>query len=201
MKRKASPPQRTDPAAADRRPPAASGEDRQRSASVGFLLSQVGAHAAACFAERLAPLDLTPAHAGILRLISREPDLNQRALARRLQALPSRVVAFIDELEDRGLVARQRREDDRRSHVLRLTALGHEALAALREVAEAHDADIARGLSAEERRVLTALLLRIIETQDLSHGVHPGYRAPPRGARDDEPDLPAGSSATASATD
>src|SRR5262249_31405041 len=35
--------------------------------STAFLLAQVGAHAAAQFAERLAPMGLAPAHAGILR--------------------------------------------------------------------------------------------------------------------------------------
>ena len=39
------------------------------SAEPAFLLSQVGAHASAKFAERLEQLGLKPPHAGILRVV------------------------------------------------------------------------------------------------------------------------------------
>lgn len=158
-------------------------DGRLRGASVAFLLSQLGAYGAARFAERLGPLDLTPAQAGILRLLTREPDLNQRRLASRLQAMPSRVVALVDEMEDRGLLVRHRRPDDRRSHALRLTDAGRDMLASLRKVATAHDADMTQPLTAEERRVLGELLLRLAESHNLAEGIHPGYRpvGPPSG--------------------
>src|SRR5699024_1520625 len=44
-------------------PPVADGQP-------AFLLSQVGAHAAARFAERLEPLGLKPAHSGVLRVVA-----------------------------------------------------------------------------------------------------------------------------------
>lgn len=155
--------------------PAASAR-RPASPGVGFLLSQVGGRAAGLFAELLAPLDLTPAHAGVLRLLSHEPELNQRQLADRLQAVPSRVVALVDDLEQRGLVARERRADDRRSHVLLLTTRGRDILAELRAVATAHEAQLTRGLTAQERRTLGELLLRVAEANGLVAGVHPGFR-------------------------
>ena len=145
-----------------------------------FLLAQVGAHAAARFAERLSPLGLTPAHAGVLRLVASGAELNQRALATRLSAAPSRVVVLVDELEARGLLRRVRREDDRRSHVLELTAAGRDALAHLREVATAHEDDVVAVLAPEERQQLADLLRRLAEAHGLPPGVHPGYR---RGAR------------------
>jgi len=72
------------------------GEGRAAPTGVAFLLAQLGAHGAARFAERLTVLRLRPAHAGILRLIAAEPGLNQRELAVRLRAVPSRVVALVD---------------------------------------------------------------------------------------------------------
>jgi hypothetical protein len=44
---------------------------------IDFLLAQVGAHAAARFAERLEPLKLTPAQVGILHIIGKEGGLSQ----------------------------------------------------------------------------------------------------------------------------
>ena len=60
--------------------------------STAFLLAQVGAHAAANFAERLARLDLMPAHAGTLRVIHMNSGISQQALASMLRLPPSRLV-------------------------------------------------------------------------------------------------------------
>src|SRR5437763_8702685 len=84
-------------------------------AGLAFLLSQVGAHAAARFAERLAPLNLTPPHAGILRVIQQADGLSQQALGEKLGMFPSRLVVVLDELEQRGLVERRDNPADRRS--------------------------------------------------------------------------------------
>ncbi len=74
------------------------------SAWPAFLLSQVGAHAAGRFADRLAPLGLKPPHAGILRALDRADGLSQQALGEGLGTFPSRLVALLDELEGRGMV-------------------------------------------------------------------------------------------------
>lgn len=142
-----------------------------------FLLSQLGAQAAALFAQRLEPLGLTPAHAGILRLIASDPELNQRALASRLQAVPSRVVTLVDELEQLGLVKRERRAQDRRSHALRLTRQGIDMLAALRNVADSHQADLLHELTEDEQLTLVVLLQRLADAHDLPSRVHPGFRS------------------------
>ena len=63
------------------------------------MLAQIGAHAAAKFAERLAPLKFTPPQAGILGVISRQNGLSQQALADLLGMFPSRLVLMLDELE------------------------------------------------------------------------------------------------------
>src|ERR1700743_1737560 len=93
-----------------------------------FLLPQLGAHAASQFAERLGVLDLTPADAGILRLLRVEAGLSQQELAARLQIHPSRLVAILDNLGKRGFVQRRANPDDRRLYSLHLTQTGEEAL-------------------------------------------------------------------------
>src|SRR5215472_16491241 len=93
---------------------------------VAFLLAQLGQHAAERFGERIAALDLTPPHAGILRAIVASPGRSQQALSTELQLLPSRVVAFVDDLENRGYVERRPNPDDRRQYALYLTPAGKE---------------------------------------------------------------------------
>ena len=146
------------------------------SASPAFLLAQVGAHAASLFAERLRALELTPAHAGIIRILAATPGITQQALAATLGALPSRLVALVDELESKGLLERQSDAEDRRRYSLRLTGQGLAMLQSIGRIAREHQQKLLAALSEEERRQLAALLQRVAEDQGLAKGVHPGYR-------------------------
>ncbi|HWD63006.1 MAG TPA: MarR family transcriptional regulator, partial [Humibacter sp.] len=92
-----------------------------RPARIGFLLSQLGAHASRRFDERVAELGLTAQQAGVVRILGRQPGVSQRDLADRLGLVQSRMVALIDGLEHDGLVARVRSASDRRSYELTLT--------------------------------------------------------------------------------
>jgi DNA-binding MarR family transcriptional regulator len=145
-------------------------------ASSAFLLTQLGAHAAQRYADRIGEHGLTPPQTGILGLLRGNPGISQQQLARTLGMLPSRVVAFIDELEADGLVARTRDGADRRRNSLVLTDKGTATLRTIAAVARAHDDDICSALTATQRATLHDLLTRIAEQQGLAPGVHPGYR-------------------------
>jgi DNA-binding MarR family transcriptional regulator len=137
---------------------------------VAFLLSQLGHRSASVFADLIASIDLTPPHAGILRAIAAESGRSQLGL------LPSRVVAYVDELEDRGYVERRRNPDDRRLHALYLTASGKKVITKIGELARQHDRLLTAGLDAQQRDTLHQLLATIAEYQGLAPHVHPGYR-------------------------
>jgi DNA-binding MarR family transcriptional regulator len=132
-----------------------------------FLLAQIGAHAAERFAERLSPLGLTPAHAGILRTLSSTPGMLQRALADLLGVFPSRLVLLLDELEKRGWVERQASPQDRRSHAVCLTREGNAQLEAIGRIARQHQEDLCAGLSDAEKAQLRELLDKIATQQQL----------------------------------
>jgi DNA-binding MarR family transcriptional regulator len=166
--------------------------DEMRGArSAAFLLAQVGGHAAARFGERLAALELTRPHAGVLRAIAASPGLSQQELATQLSIVPSRLVTLVDELEERGLVERRDHPEDRRVYALHLTPRGSRAMADIGQVARAHNEALCAALSAEERAQLVELLERIAVEQQLAPGVHPGFRqltfaGPPRELSRDE---------------
>jgi DNA-binding MarR family transcriptional regulator len=141
-----------------------------------FLLAQIGAEAAARFARRISSLDLTPAQAGLLRLIAWQPGQSQQALARQLGTPPSRLVLLLDELEKRGLTERRRNPSDRRHHALHLTADGARLMGQLGQIGAAHEEEICAPLDAAERAQLHDLLTRIAGHHGLAAGVHPGYR-------------------------
>lgn len=141
----------------------------------GFLLSQLGAFASSRFAELIKPLGLTPATAGVLRILARTPGLSQRTLADRLGSVPSRVVVLVDSLESAGMVSRTRDPDDRRHHRLDLTEDGRAVLGQLRGAAEQQNADILDVLSADDRAAFAELVARLAAAHGLDPDVHRGY--------------------------
>ena len=141
-----------------------------------FLLSQVGAHAASLFGQRLLALELTPPDAGILRLLRMAAGISQQELAARLQIHPSRLVAVLDNLETRKLVERKPNSEDRRLYSLHLTREGHEILAKIGQISLQHQQALCSALTEEERDKLAELLQKIADAQGLSPGIHPGYQ-------------------------
>jgi DNA-binding MarR family transcriptional regulator len=143
---------------------------------IAFLLTQLGHDAATQFAEQMATIDLSPPHAGILRSIAAEPGRSQQALSARLGVLPSRVVAYVDELEERGYVERRRNPDDRRLHALHLTTSGKRLMRKISTLASEHEGNMTSGLDERQRGTLRELLATLAQQRGLTPHVHPGYR-------------------------
>ncbi len=148
---------------------------------VAFLLAQLGHYAATQFADEMAAVELTPPHAGILRAIASNPGGSQQALSARLGLLPSRVVAYVDELERGGYVERRRNPDDRRLHALHLTASGKKLMTTIAGLARQHERRITAGLDADQRAILRELLATLAQEHGLTPHVHPGFRTLGRG--------------------
>lgn len=142
--------------------------------TLAFLLSQVGIHAARRFSERMAEIDLQPPLFRILNLIDASEGRSQQVIGGAIEVPPSRMVALVDELEQRGLVERRADPADRRVRALYLTAKGRETLARGREIAKAHERELTKGMPAGDREMLTKLLQQVVDRQTIGRGVHPG---------------------------
>lgn len=126
---------------------------------LGYTLRRAQVAVFADFA-RAVP-ELTPGQFGVLVLVEQNAGMNQSELGEALGVDRSTVVATLDRLEARGLLARAPSPSDRRAHALELTAAGHALLTYAARRVSAHEARVARGLSAEERAQLMALLARL----------------------------------------
>ena len=126
---------------------------------LGYALRRAQAAAFDDFA-RAVP-ELTPGQFGVLVLVEQNAGLNQSELGEALGVDRSTVVATLDRLEGRGLLARAPAPADRRAHALELTAKGRTLLADAACRVRAHEENLARSLSAEERAQLMVLLARL----------------------------------------
>lgn len=144
--------------------------------SVGFLLSQLGFFAAGNFAEALKPVGISPPEFLLLRFVDAKAGQAQNALAERLAVPPSRMVALVDSLEERGLIERRTDAKDRRVRTLHLTDQGMACLGKASEVALDYERDLCAPLEEGERDALIDLLQKLAAGQTDLGGVHPGLR-------------------------
>ena len=142
--------------------------------TLAFLLSQVGIHASRLFAQRIAAVDLNPPLFRVLNLVAAAEGQSQQAIAAAIEIPPSRMVALVDELEQRGLVERRPDPEDRRVRALFLTAKGKRCLTRGRKIAQQHEEELTAGMSPTDSKRLIALLQKIVDHQALGKGVHPG---------------------------
>lgn len=145
--------------------------------SVAFLVAKVGFHAAARYGQRLGALDLQPPHVGVLRAVAADKGQSQREIARRMHVPPSRMVSYIDDLEQRGLVERRPSPTDRRANALYLTTAGRRLLRQVVDLSIQHEHETCAGIDADQREQLIQLLRQLAANQDLPLDVHPGLVA------------------------
>lgn len=130
----------------------------------GLLLVRLGTLLSDTADERLASAGIGGRGYGILAILSEDGPDSQFELAQMLGKAPGVVVAAIDELEQAGLVERNRDPADRRRSVVTLTPAGHHALAHADEIAEQAVAEMLQGLDAGELAQLKGLLARGLAT-------------------------------------
>jgi DNA-binding MarR family transcriptional regulator len=118
---------------------------------IAFLLARASAAGVAAGNDSLQPLGLTVRAFATLTLAVEHDDITQRGISDFLRLDPSRVVAIVDDLENRGFVSRLVGHGDRRMKVVVATPAGHalfrQAMAATREA----ERDVFQGLTPEAR--------------------------------------------------
>ena len=129
--------------------------------SVGFAISTTGYAIAARFRELLAPFGLEPREFALLRSVAAAEGDSQQAIGERMNVAPSRMVAFVDSLERRGLLERRQNPNDRRARALFLTEDGRELLGRAFQVAGEHERALSQDFTAAEREQLLDLLARV----------------------------------------
>jgi DNA-binding MarR family transcriptional regulator len=123
-----------------------------------LVLVKLGNEILARAEDPLAALGLSGRQYLILAVLGADAPPSQLELAGLCGLLPAQVVPVLDELERRGLVARQRSEEDRRRSVVRLTPAGEESLAKADELAQSIEESLFGELGATAREQLNGTL-------------------------------------------
>src|SRR6202012_429576 len=111
-------------------------------------------HAERLMAERhveaLAPFDIHARDLGVLLVIDRFEPAAQQQVAQRMGVDRTTMVAIIDALEAKGIVARRPDPVDRRRNVVELTPAGQDILREATAASDSAEAELLAPLSSEE---------------------------------------------------
>jgi DNA-binding MarR family transcriptional regulator len=112
--------------------------------------------------EALAPFDIHARDLGVLLVIDRFEPASQQQVAERLGVDRTTMVAIIDALEGKGIIARRPDPEDRRRNVVELTPAGQDLLRQATAASDAAEAELLAPLSPEEGEQLRDLLARVL---------------------------------------
>jgi DNA-binding MarR family transcriptional regulator len=133
--------------------------------SVGFVLSKVAQRVVRLAEAKMAALGIQTKHVGVLATIVERGPLSQKAVGEALLIDRTTMVQLADRLESLALVERRPDPVDRRVSLLHLTADGETVYRRARSLVREAEAELLDCLSAEDRRKLHRMLVRVLEQE------------------------------------
>ena len=128
---------------------------------IPFLLYRASQISQSLANEMLAEMALTARQAGILTMVTELEPMTQKALGDALRIDRTTMVTLLDDLEDKGYVARQRHPRDRRAFLVHPTDSGRAAKVAAVRILDEQQRRFLAPLAPAERGQLAALLKRL----------------------------------------
>ena len=145
--------------------------------TLGFLLSDVSRLLRRKFDERARASGANVAQWRVLKILERQPGLNQGQIAELIEVEPITCCRMIDRLEESGLVERRRDPADRRAWRIHLTDKVTPVLADLHSLAGEMIEDALQGLSPARReglidslQTIRSNLTSVPEGKEAAHG-------------------------------
>jgi DNA-binding MarR family transcriptional regulator len=139
---------------------------RALSDRVGYLIARCHHATHSLATEAIAPLGLTIKHFGCLSVIADEGPLSQQRLGVVMGVDRTTMVAVVDDLAAKRLVARRRNPIDRRAYALEATPAGLRWLARASGYVREAEAKLLAGLTPAQRAELSALLTSLIHNAE-----------------------------------
>jgi DNA-binding MarR family transcriptional regulator len=130
---------------------------------LGYLLKHAQLRLAALTGPALAPLGMDGRELAVLLVLADEP-LSQQDAARRLGIDRTTMVAMVDALEDKKLLARRADPADRRRNIVEPTAAGKRVIRAANQTVDRVEREFLKPVSARDREHLRDLLKAVVLT-------------------------------------
>jgi DNA-binding MarR family transcriptional regulator len=132
---------------------------------LGYRLAQASILMRQVFNQHVGePLDLRTVEFTLLLLLLTNDDVTPSQISRTLAISAPNLTQLLDRLAERGLVARERSQHDRRAQHIRLTRTGRALAKKAHEISLGMEQEALRHLSDAERAILLELLQRVSQS-------------------------------------
>jgi DNA-binding MarR family transcriptional regulator len=128
---------------------------------VGFNLRMAQEHAFQAFSRRSQEIGESPGRFATLTLIARNAGISQTELSHANGRDKSSLTPVVEELVRRGLVARKRMREDRRTYRLSVTPAGKKTLTMLTRCARRHERVLDSIIGLRDRKRFLQILKKI----------------------------------------
>jgi DNA-binding MarR family transcriptional regulator len=135
---------------------------------IGFWMRMVSNHVSHSFARRLVGKDITVAEWVLLRTLYDKDPTPPSHLASELGMSRGAITKLADRLIPKGLIERIADALDGRAQTLELTAAGEKLVPEIVALADQNDAEFFGCLTADERKSLELLLLKLVERNQIT---------------------------------
>ena len=133
---------------------------------LGYQLAQAAILTTEVFVRVVGkPLELRPVEFTILQLVHENAPVTATKLAKALAVTAPAVTIWLDRLEQRGLLKRERDKTDGRTQNLRVTRKGDELVTSALGRLQRADREILKHLSEGERHMLLELLHKVARSR------------------------------------
>ena len=95
---------------------------------------------------------------------------SQQALIETIGVDASKLVGLLNDLEADGLIVRKRDPEDRRRHIVEVSAKGTARLEDAKKIAATVEEELLAGLDADQRAELLALLAQVADSSGIFEG-------------------------------
>ena len=131
-----------------------------------FLLKRLGDAVKEQVMPEFVAAGCNPYHNAVLFLLGEGARDTQAEIADALDFDRSQLVGILDQLEEQGLIERHRDPNDRRRHVVTMTAAGKRTVTKRREIVKRIEEQFLAPLDEESRATLHDLLLKLAGHHD-----------------------------------
>jgi DNA-binding MarR family transcriptional regulator len=129
---------------------------------LGYLFKHAERLMSGLHVDALAPFAIDARELGVLLVIDSFEPASQQQVAERIGVDRTTMVAIIDALETKGIIARRPDPADRRRNVVELTRAGQDILKRATAASDAAEAELLAPLTPDESEQLRDLLARIL---------------------------------------
>jgi DNA-binding MarR family transcriptional regulator len=139
---------------------------KELASSTGYLLARLAAAFKVEVTARAEQSGFEIYDYSVLAILGEGSRETQATIADALMIDPSRLVAVLDSLEQRGMVMRQRDPQDRRRHVVSITDIGRGELDRIRAIVQRFEDEFFAPIDATSRGALHATLVALATQND-----------------------------------